>query len=84
MPKRLRIAEQWDDFARALELHKTSPVQRQEMRRAFYGGAWALYNLQMNEVSVHGDDATPEDLQMMADLDQELREFAENVKGGRA
>ena len=53
------------------------------MRRAFYAGAWAIYSIQMNALGP-GDDATNEDLQMMADLDREMREFAKSIEQGRA
>jgi hypothetical protein len=39
MTNRRRMAEQWDSFARAVLPVGTSPLQRQEMRRAFYAGA---------------------------------------------
>ena len=45
MPKtnrRLLMAEQWDQFARAVVPVGAPLVQRQEMRRAFYAGAQAI------------------------------------------
>jgi biotin synthase-like enzyme len=74
--KRQLMAEQWDSFARAV-LPKDAPaVQRQEMRRAFYAGAQGmLYGV----IAAFAPESEPtdEDLQMMANLEIELSEFAE-------
>jgi hypothetical protein len=39
MSNRRLMAEQWDSFARATLPRGAPPIQRQEMRRAFYAGA---------------------------------------------
>jgi hypothetical protein len=41
-PKVERLAESWESFERAVIPADAGPVQRQEMRRAFYAGAWSI------------------------------------------
>ena len=36
------VEEEWESFARAVLPPNCSTVQRWEMRRAFYAGAWAM------------------------------------------
>ena len=83
MPRRLRLAEQWDQFARNVLPIGCSVDQRREMRRAFYAGCEGMMRAIMGELS-DGSEVTPGDEQVMRDLHAEMREFAELVKGGRA
>lgn len=81
--KRQLMAEQWDSFARQIIPPGAPAVQRQEMRRAFYAGAQAiLYGILTNLAPEH--DPTPEDLQALENVAEELRAFAKHVKEGRA
>lgn len=81
--KRQLMAEQWDQFARKV-LPKDAPyIQRQEMRRAFYGGAQAILFRVLVALSPDSEP-TAEDLQVMADLDQELQDFGKLIQEGRA
>jgi hypothetical protein len=84
MPRRLLMAEQWDQFSRALGLENTSPTQQREMKRAFYGGAESIMFRVVIPTLSPGRDVTEADLQVMRDLDSELREFSEAVKKGLA
>lgn len=81
--KRLLMAEQWDSFARAVFKPDTPPIQRIEMRRAFYAGAQAIL---FGVINAFAPDAEPtaEDLMVMDDLQRELNDFVEAVKQGRA
>lgn len=81
--KRQLMAEQWDQFARAVLPADAPPIQKQEMRRAFYAGAESIL---FRVITSFAPDAEPtaEDVQMMANLDQELKDFAQLVKSGRA
>jgi hypothetical protein len=81
--KRQLMAEQWDQFARAVLPPGTSPVQRQEMRRAFYAGAQAIL---FKVIAVFAPDSEPTDgdLQIMQDVHEELQNFNKAVKEGRA
>ena len=82
-PRRMLMAEQWDQFARSV-LHEGIPaIQRQEMRRAFYAGAESIL---FRVIAAFAPDAEPtaDDLAIMDNLDRELKEFAQMVKEGRA
>jgi hypothetical protein len=81
--KRLLMAEQWDQFARAVLPPGTPPIQRQEMRRAFYAGAQGIL-FGVIAAFAPESDPTPEDLAVMSDLQRELSDFADMVKAGRA
>jgi hypothetical protein len=81
--RRLRVAEQWDSFARAVLPIGTPPDQRREMRRAFYAGCEGLLSLVINSLSPD-PSATEEDVAIMYDVHAELIEFAAMVKAGRA
>jgi hypothetical protein len=81
--KRQLMAEQWDQFARAV-LPKDAPAdQRREMRRAFYAGAQGIL-FKVITALAPDSEPTEEDLRMMDDLERELLDFAEMIKAGRA
>jgi hypothetical protein len=83
MTRRLLVLEQWNQFVREC-LHPNAPaVQKQEMRRAFYGGASMILFRLLGELAP-GDEITPSDLEAMMAIQEELREFVEQVKAGRA
>ena len=78
----MRLLEtEWDKYRRQVLPPDAPPIQIQECRRAFFGGAWAIYSLMMNKMT-SGDEVKPEDLQMMASLDREMRNFGERAKRG--
>jgi hypothetical protein len=77
------IETQWGEFRRKVIPKDAGDVQLIEMRRAFYAGAWAYYSLVMNVLDP-GTKVTARDLDIMAALDAELREFAERVERGQA
>lgn len=81
--KRQLMAEQWNEFARKVIPKDASPVQRQEMRRAFYAGAQSIL---FRVISAFAPETEPTeaDLQIMSDVNQELEDFAQAVKEGRA
>ncbi len=83
MTKRLMVAEQWDQFSRAVFNAGTPPIQRKEMRRAFYAGAEMVLVKIMGAISP-GDEPTDSDLEIMSSIHGELRDFGELVKSGRA
>lgn len=80
---RMLIAEKWNECARMILPADCSPLQRREMRRAFYAGVGGLLKAIMADLSDE-PDVTPNDMNLMLSIDRELREFAELVKGGRA
>ena len=59
------------------------PQQYIDLRRTFYGGASALYFLIMTKLEA-GDIPTEADLQTMRDLHNEIHQFNEDVKAGKA
>ena len=81
--KRQLMAEQWDEFARKVLPVNCSPVQRQEMRRAFYAGAQAIL-FRVIAAFAPETEPTEADLQVMDDVNQELETFAKMVQQGRA
>jgi len=81
--KRQLMAEQWDQFARAVLPANCATVQRWEMRRAFYAGAQGILLKVIASLAPEGEP-TAEDLALMDDLERELSDFAEAVKAGRA
>ncbi len=75
MLKRLLVAEQWNEFARQVLPPNCSSIQRQEMRCAFYAGAESIL---FRVISAFAPETEPteEDLQIVEDVHQELRDFA--------
>jgi hypothetical protein len=81
--KRQLMAEQWDQFARALRLENCSLTEQRDMRRAFYAGAEAIL-IRVLKALAPESEPTNADIQLMEDLYQELRDFAAQVKARRA
>ncbi|MFZ1007181.1 MAG: hypothetical protein WAN65_10110 [Candidatus Sulfotelmatobacter sp.] len=81
--KRQLMAEQWDQFARLTLPKDCSATQRQEVRRAFYAGAQGILHGVIAAFAPESEPTTA-DLQIMADLERELSDFADAVKAGRA
>lgn len=81
--QRQLMAEQWDQFARAVLPPNTPAVQRLEMRRAFYAGAQAIL-FRVIAAFAPETEPTEADLAVMSDLEQELKDFAKSVAEGRA
>ena len=80
---RMLIAEKWNECARMILPADCSPLQRREMRRAFYDGAEGL--LKLITVGISGEPGTtPSDMDLMLGIDRELKWFAQLVKDGRA
>lgn len=76
------VQEEWASFALAVIPADAPPVQRQEMRRAFYAGCWSMLQL----VKLIGTDAVSEDegVATLEQMEAEITEFYRKVKGGRA
>jgi hypothetical protein len=82
MPERKLLDEAWQEFARAVLPRDASAVQRQEMRRAFYGGAFSVLTL----MAALGDDSVSEDqgVKVLDQLHRECHAFNGMVRRGRA
>lgn len=76
------IAEQWATFESLVMPKDAPPVQRQEMRRAFYSGAEAMLRLQY----AAGDPGVSEEggVMMLEGWHDECRIFAQQVAAGDA
>lgn len=83
MPKRLLMAEQWDQFARKALTEGTPPDQRREMRRAFYAGAHGIL-FRVIQAFAPETEPTDADMRIMTELHQELEDFAAKVEKGEA
>lgn len=82
--ERVKLLEtEWINYRNAVIPKDAGSTQLQESRRAFHAGAWALYSLLMNSFEP-GTEETPKDLELMAKLDGEMREFKERVVRGWA
>ena len=76
------IEQEWQSFASRL-LEKAPDIQRREMRRAFYAGAWAFLQRTGKELS-NEDEMTPADESLMEGIAAEFEAFLDDVKAGRA
>lgn len=65
----------WKELEFLVMPHDAPPIQHQEMRRAFYGGVEALYQI------IISPDISEEKLM---EINQELKQFAELVQRGGA
>ena len=77
-----RIAAQFESFRKDIIPAAASPVQVQEMRRAFYAGAQSM----MTVFRVVGTDRVSEEEgeSILVDADQELRQFVKDLLEGKA
>lgn len=77
-----KIQRDWESFAAAVLPPGAPDVQRREMRRAFFGGAWAM----LCEVRRIGDDSVSEEdgVKALDDIAKECEGFRDAVVGGRA
>lgn len=79
------IAAEWASFEEAL-LKDAPPIQRQEMRRAFYAGAQTFLGIMTGHLSEteDPDEVTEEDMNLLETLSNELEQFGKDVQEGRA
>jgi hypothetical protein len=68
----------WKGFERASLPEHASDAQRRAMRDAYYAGAMITFRTLTSEVS-EGDEITPGDLYLMADVDAELSDFGREL-----
>jgi hypothetical protein len=77
------VADQWADFLKRVVPTDAGPTQLRETRRAFYAGAQCLFVGILNRLE-SGEEETPADLELMADIEAEFQDFAEKIRGGNA
>src|SRR5262245_43556272 len=58
----------WHEFERKVMPQGAGEIQRREMRRAFFSGAWAIYAIMMNQMDADREH-TANDLELMRSLD---------------
>jgi hypothetical protein len=75
------VEQQWEEFWQAVAPKDASPIQQQEMRRAFYAGAWAML---MGCAGI-GDDSVSEDagVEQLEAWKQEMEAFLVLLQQGK-
>jgi hypothetical protein len=81
---RRRINALWNEFAVLCIPVEAPAEQKREMRRAFYAGVECVLSKLGSEVSEGDADDDPDDMRMMEEITQEMREFAVDLQEGRA
>jgi hypothetical protein len=79
MIEKQRLAEAWNQFSRMVIAKDAGPIQRKEMRMAFYGGATALFTIIMN-ILEPGAEATDKDLVTMDEIWREMTRYKEEIQ----
>jgi hypothetical protein len=82
--KRQLLKEQWMSYRNEVMPTTAPRVQVTECRRAFYSGALAFLHITMGHFESGADETTPGDISLMEGLDEELHEFAEQIRNGTA
>lgn len=75
--KRQRILEEWNTYREMVIPPNAPEIQLKEMRRAFFAGASMCFTLMVNK-----SDDQDAGLQLLTDIDEEFRSFAERTKTG--
>lgn len=76
------LNNEWDRFREEVLSPHAPEVQITEMRRAFFGGAAALFGVMMSKLDP-GDEPTDRDMAQMDAIDQELKDFVSKVGSRR-
>lgn len=76
------IAGRWAIFEKLVMPQDAPPVQRQEMRRAFYSGAQAMLHLQL--LAIEPGLSEHASVAMLEGWHDECRRFAQQVAQGQA
>jgi hypothetical protein len=78
-----RVEEAWRAFEAGVLGPTVGDVQRREMRRAFFAGAFEIMDT-LAEAMSDDDDMSGEDEQVMIDLAMEREMYLAALKAGRA
>lgn len=81
--RRTPIGDAWATYAERVLPAGASDVQRQETKRAFYAGADGMLT-SLLRLFGEGDEPTPEDLDLMQDVQDEIKAFVQEVLRGEA
>lgn len=80
---RTTVEQAFIGFLRMIELTHASDVQKREMKRSFFAGAWWM--LEMASIQMDPDsEPTADDIEYMQRISDELKRFAESVEQGTA
>ena len=73
------LQEAWSEFAAGIIPPNAPPMQREEMKKAFYGGAWIILSMMLNEI---GPESVSEDegMRRLQSWHDECHAFARSVK----
>jgi len=83
LDERPTLGSEWFDFLAKVVPLDAAPVQRQEMQRAFYAGAQAMFSLMTGQLDAD-HEPTLLDVAYLESLHQELQRYLRDVKEGRA
>jgi hypothetical protein len=73
---KVTMAQTWEDFDRKVLPSDASAIQRSEMRKAFYAGAWSM--LTIMKAAVDSDASELEQALYLEQLDGEIERFAKS------
>jgi len=76
------LFEEWKSYRQRVIPPTAPDVQVVESKRAFYGGAFCLFNLMTRTVSV-GDEVSGADMEFMESIDREFKEFYLRMEEGK-
>ncbi len=80
----MEIKDAWESYVKEVLPADCGTTQFIETRRAFYGGARAMFSALFKGLASGGDEMTPADEAFIIGLENELNQFTQDVKGGRA
>lgn len=76
--KRASLGDEWEAFRKAI-IPKVGQVQREEMRKAYYAGASAVFYL-LTSLMDEGDEVTQADLAYLDSINAELKAFLDDLR----
>jgi hypothetical protein len=79
-----RVQAMWNNFRTQVMPPNAPTVQVQEMRRAFYAGVECTLNRLAGEMTEGDGLDDPADERVVQEVNAELKQFAADVKSGKA
>ena len=77
------IQKLWDDYKSKVLPANAPPVQVSECQYAFYAGASALWQIILSGLSIEGEEASPEDLALMEEIQKEFEDYIKRIGGAK-
>lgn len=78
------LEDQWRSFSELVIPPGASLMQHRDMRRCFYGGAKAMFDLFYQIAQPGQEDPTPEEMAAVSRVEVELIQFIEDFEAGKA